>query len=277
MEEIDMKRMALALCIASLLVGRAAQAQENATLTLRSGQTVSGQLVDLGGVGYTVRVNGQDQHISQNDVAGIEFGGSISNAEWARFNGTPQIVLRNGQTIDGQLYDIGGTSPLRLTIKTGSGDRELSSNEVARILIARPNNAPAPPTTLPATVAPSGSSTITVPANQPWTPTGFNVSRGQTLTFNSTGEIQLSADSNDMASADGARSGRRATRAPVPQALAGALIGRIGNGQPFPIGEQGTIQMPANGQLFLGINDDGFADNGGSFQVTIRRNAAARH
>jgi hypothetical protein len=276
MEEIDMKRMALALCIASLLVGRAAQAQETATLTLRSGQTVSGQLVDLGGVGYTVRVNGQDQHISQNDVAGIEFGGgSISTADWARFNGTPQIVLRNGQTIDGQLYDIGGTSPLRLTIKTGSGDRELSSNEVARIFIARPNNAPTP-TTLPATVAASGSSTISVPANQPWTPTGFAVSKGQTLTFNSTGEIQLSADSNDMASADGARSGRRATRAPVPQALAGALIGRVGNGQPFPIGEQGTIQMPANGQLFLGINDDGFADNGGSFQVTIRR-SAARH
>jgi hypothetical protein len=273
MEEIDMKRMALALCIASLLVGRAAQAQETATLTLRSGQTVSGQLVDLGGVGYTVRVNGQDQHISQNDVAGIEFGGSsISAADWSSFNGTPKIVLRNGQTIDGQLYDIGGTSPLRLTIKTGSGDRELSSNEVARILIARPNNAPAPPTT----VASSGSSTITVPANQPWTPTGFNVSRGQTLTFNSTGEIQLSADSNDMASADGARSGRRATRAPVPQALAGALVGRVGNGQPFPIGERGTIQMPANGQLFLGINDDGFADNAGSFQVTIQR-SGARH
>jgi hypothetical protein len=67
----------------------------------------------------------------------------MSDADWSKFTGTTQVVLRNGQTIDGQLYDIGGTSPLKLTIKTASGDRELSSNDVARIVMARPENATA--------------------------------------------------------------------------------------------------------------------------------------
>src|SRR5438034_11049274 len=119
MEEIHMvKRTVLgAFCMAALLVTGVAQAQESATLTLRSGERVAGQLVDLGGVGYTVRVNGQERQIPQNDVAVIDFtGGTMSDADWAKFNGTSQVVLRNGQTIDGQLYDIGGTTPLKLTI-----------------------------------------------------------------------------------------------------------------------------------------------------------------
>ena len=35
--------------------------------------------------------------------------------------GGQTILLRNGQTIDGQLYDIAGTSPLRITLKTDVG------------------------------------------------------------------------------------------------------------------------------------------------------------
>ena len=115
-----LKRTVLsAFCAAAMLVTGAAYAQDSATLTLRSGEKVSGELVDLGGVGYTVRVNGNERQIPQNDVAVIDFtGGSMSDADWAKFTGTSQIVLRNGQTIDGSLYDIGGASPLRLTIRT---------------------------------------------------------------------------------------------------------------------------------------------------------------
>src|SRR5690349_20352114 len=158
-----------AFCVAAMLVASIAQAQENATLTLRSGERVSGQLVDLGGVGYTVRVNGQDRQIPQSDVSVIDFtGGTMSDADWAKFNGSGQVVLRNGQTIDGQLYDIGGTTPLKLTVKTGSGDRELSSSEVSRIIISKPTNAVA---TTGSTPSAAGGSTITVQANQQWTPT----------------------------------------------------------------------------------------------------------
>nr|MBA3296167.1 hypothetical protein [Acidobacteriota bacterium] len=52
---------------------------------------------------------------------------------------------------------------------------------------------------------------------------------------------------------------------------AGALIARVGNGEAFAIGNQTTVTMPAAGQLFLGINDDGFEDNAGEFRVEIAR------
>src|SRR5829696_4333860 len=178
-----LKRTVLsALCATAMLVTGVAYAQNSATLTLRSGEKVSGDLVDLGGVGFTVRVNGNERQIPQNDVAIIDFsGGTMSEADWTKFTGTTQVVLKNGQTIDGQLYDIGGASPLRLTIKTGSGDRELSSNEVARIVMARPDNVATGTTGAAATPAVPGA--ITVQANQQWTPTGMTVRRGQTLSF----------------------------------------------------------------------------------------------
>lgn len=260
-----------ALClVASMLVGGVAAAQESATLTLKSGEKVSGKLVDLGGVGYTVQVNGQERRIPQNEVAAIDFtGGTISESDWAKFNGTGQVVLRSGETIDGQLTDIGGTVPLRLTIKTASGDRDLSSNEVARVLVARPTSSVA--TTGTATAGTPGETTITVPANRAWTPTGITVTKGQMLTFSATGDVQLSADSNDVATASGSKSGRYAGRSALPRTLAGALIGRIGNSTPFGIGVQNSFQAPASGQLFLGVNDDSFGDNQGSFQVTIKK------
>ena len=258
-----------ALCAATLATG-VAYAQTSATLTLRSGEKVSGDLVDLGGVGYTVRVNGNERQIGQNDVAVIDFtGGTMSDADWSKFTGTSQIVLRNGQTIDGSLYDIGGASPLRLTVRTGGGERELSSNEVARIVIARPDNVATGTSGVAATPTVPGA--ITVQANQPWTSTGITVRRGQRVTFTTTGEVQLSDNPNDIATADGAKDSRKAPNAPVAVATAGALIGRVGNGAAFPIGSNNqAITMPANGVLFLGINDDGFADNRGNFQVVVR-------
>ena len=264
-----LKRTVLSAFCAAMLVTGVASAQSSATLTLRSGEKVSGDLIDLGGVGFTVKVNGQDRNIAQNDVAVIDFtGGTMSDADWSKFTGSTQVVLRNGQTIDGQLYDIGGASPLRLTIKTGGGDRELSSNEVARIIMARPNNVATG--TSGAAATPSVPGAITVQANQPWTSTGITVRRGQRLTFQTSGEVQLSDDAADIANADGAKNARYATNAPMKQVLAGALIGRIGNGAPFAIGNQTSIVAPGSGVLFLGVNDDGFADNKGNFQVIVR-------
>ena len=108
-------------------------------------------------------------------------------------------------------------------------------------------------------------------ANQPWTSTGINVKKGQRLTFATTGEIQLSDDASDIANADGAKNGRTAANAPLKGVPAGALIGKIGpNGTPFGIGNQTTIVAPASGLLYLGVNDDGFGDNKGNYQVVVR-------
>jgi len=113
------------------------------------------------------------------------------------------------------------------------------------------------------------SRTITVPANQQWTPTGIRVNQGDRLNFQSSGEIQIGGGSNNRASVAGSLSGRFVSGAPLPRALAGALIGRIDSGQPFGIGNQTSIIAPAGGMLYLGINDDSVNDNSGQFNVVL--------
>lgn len=270
------KRTIFALTVAAVACVGALQAQENATLTLRSGERISAQLVDLGGVGFTIRVNGQDRTIPTNDVAVIDFtGGMMSASDWSKVTGGQHVVwLRNGETISGSLYDIGGTSPLKITFKTGAGDRELSSSEVARIVLSHTDAAAAAvagTSGSTANLAPATGSGIVVSGRQAWNPTGLTVRRGEVLTFNTTGEVQLSADATDVAGSAGSKSGRYATNSPLPRNFAGALIARVGNGTPFPIGNQTTVTMPASGQLFLGVNDDGFEDNAGEFRVEIKR------
>jgi len=129
------------LSVLSLLLvfAAGASAQDRAFLTLRSGEKIVGQLVDLGGLGYTVVVNGTERQVPQNDVSVIDFSGmDMGEADWAKFKGTPQVVLRSGDSFDGTLYDISGTTPLHLTIRTSDGQREIASSDVARILISRP-------------------------------------------------------------------------------------------------------------------------------------------
>ena len=112
--------------------------------------------------------------------------------------------------------------------------------------------------------------TITVSANQLWTPTGIRVNQGDPLRLQATGQISLRPnDAKDVAIPPGSLIGRYAPNSPLPRALAGALIGRIDSGQPFGIGNQTSIVAPASGMLYLGVNDDVVNDNSGQFTVTI--------
>ena len=250
------------------------QAQENATLVLRSGEKVAGQLVDMGGAGFTVRVNGQERKIATNDVSVIDFTGNGDVSE-ADLNRGQTVWLRNGQTVDGRLYDISGTSPLKLRLKTSTGDREFASSEIGRIVLSRPSSGVATSGSSSTRGIPEGTG-VAVPGNAAWTPTGQTVRTGDRLSFSATGEVRLSADASDVANANGSRAGRKSAAAPVPDAAAGALIARVGNSAPFPIGENQTVTMPANGQLFLGINDDHVGDNQGGYRVTVQRTTNSR-
>jgi hypothetical protein len=110
---------------------------------------------------------------------------------------------------------------------------------------------------------------LIVPGNRQWTPTNIRVTQGETVWFQVTGEIRLTANANDRAGSAGSLNQRYASGAPLPRALAGALIGRIDNGRPFGIGDQTSLIMPASGILYLGVNDDNLGDNSGQFQVVI--------
>ena len=139
------KRTISALAIAAIAYVGVAQAQESATLTLRSGERISGQLIDMNGSGFQIRVNNEDRQIPKNDVSVIDFtGGTMSSADWAKVASGQQVIwLRSGQTINGSLYDIGGTSPLRLTFKTDSGERDMTTAEVSRIVLSHTDAAAA--------------------------------------------------------------------------------------------------------------------------------------
>jgi hypothetical protein len=252
--------------ILSLVLSAAATAQEVATLVLRNGERPSGELVDLGGVGFTLRVNGQDRQFPERDVAAVEFdSASPSAAARARISsGQPIVILRNGQIIEGRLVDIGGTRPLRLTVDTPSGSRDFQSNEVARVYLGGSSRA-----TAGGQAAQPGARQVTVQASQPWTDTGINVSRGERVQFQGMGDITIGA--NMSSGVGGSPAATVPTiRYPVRNAPVGALIARIGNGTPFLIGVNNQpITIPANGRLMLGVNDDHFADNSGTYTVVI--------
>lgn len=242
------------------------------TLILRSGGRVTGDLIDLKAVGFVINVGGAERQIARDDVAAIAFANDqFPAAETARIEGGRAfIVLTGGDTFYGSLEDIGGTSPLRLSFRTPGGDRELNSDQVARIYFASWQGMGTSTDSGTAAALDPGGAGMTVPANQCWTSTGRTVRQGQRVTFNGTGEIRLSADGNDIAGVSGSRTGRTAPGAPIPNALAGALIGRVGNSRPFGIGDQTiALGMPAAGMLFLGINDDNCGDNSGQFRVEI--------
>jgi hypothetical protein len=246
---------------------KSATAQEGATLVLKSGERVSGNLVDLNGSGFIMRVNGQERRVGMNDVAVVEFAGGGANADvLARLSSGQQVVvLRNGQAIEGRLHDVGGTHPLRITVNTPSGARDFTSNDVAQIFLATPPGASAV-----GTVGTSSTGTTTgvrVDANQAWVDSGVNVARGDRVAFNASGDIMVAPGSS---AGVGGTPALRSPGYPVPNAMAGALIGKVGNSAPFLIGSSTQpIEMPADGRLMLGVNDDGFGDNTGSFSVTI--------
>jgi Ca2+-binding EF-hand superfamily protein len=125
----------------------------------------------------------------------------------------------------------------------------------------------------PATIGALGgqinAQTFRVNAQQRWTPTGISVRAGDIITFQSSGQIQMSDNAQDVASPAGALSRRMAPDAPISGVLAGALIAKIGGYAPVAIGDQTRITAPVSGELLLGVNDDHLPDNRGEFTVTV--------
>jgi len=250
-----------------------AGAQVGASFVLRSGERLSGNLVDMGASGLEAYVNGQTRRWPLSQVAVLDFVGTTTfpSGELDQSGGEHLLVLRNGQLIKGRLVDVAGTNPKKITFATGGSNHDYTSNDIARIYFTRPGSANVGGTTRGTTtdgLAPA-SGRVRVPGSAGWVNTGVMVSQGQQITFNSTGEVRLSTASDDVAAPAGSKKGRYATAAPIPSVLAGALIGRIGNGVPFAIGNQASIAAPGTGVLWLAVNDDGLGDNAGEFGVDV--------
>jgi hypothetical protein len=283
------RKLILTLALAAMLPSWTLASNEHrATVLMRNGDKVAGLLEDVEGGVVFMRVSLHDQRkLGLGDVALIDFAGGASGlpeTELSAARGPNHLVLlRDGSSISGQFVDIrGGESTAAageqhaLIFRAGNGEeRRISLDAVSRIYLGNfPGGTSAAtsgnPTFTQGEGAPAGA--IRVPANQTWVPTSITVRRGDQVSFNTTGRIQLSDDVEDVAQAAGSLRQRRAAGSPLPANFAGALIARVGNSAPFPIGDNtAPVAMPAAGQLYLGINDDEVGYNRGEFVVTVTR------
>lgn len=109
---------------------------------------------------------------------------------------------------------------------------------------------------------------VAVAAAVQWNDTGVEVRAGQSVYFTSSGRSNWGPGRRDGAAGEG-NSPRNPGR-PIPNRPGAALIGRVGDQDPFFIGdEEGAIRVRSAGRLFLGINDDYLVDNSGGLRVTV--------
>jgi len=129
----------------------------------------------------------------------------------------------------------------------------------------------------------SHSNRLVVDARSQWVETGLNLKAGESITIRASGEITAGKSStlnqdfkigpegtffytDEVAD----KSFPLAAAASGPAACFG-LIGRIGNGSPFVVGDQSSLRVKSSGPLMLGINDFKHSDNAGQFEVSIER------
>jgi hypothetical protein len=112
---------------------------------------------------------------------------------------------------------------------------------------------------------------LTILANQSWTGTGIRIEMGKNYSITATGEwIGFGDQVPDNAN------GRQSetcfnSRLPMQNFPCASLIARIGNGNPFFVGDRYEFTATTEGTLFLGPNDssDGLFDNSGYLNVRI--------
>jgi hypothetical protein len=274
----------LGLATACALAAPIAEAQTTATAVLKSGQRHTGTNLAyrIDNRQVVVRTSqAEEPRIPVDQVAYIDFGGTPDPPNLNLSGSQEAVVLRDGTAVRGQIVEVGHTnkadlnSPFMVIIKSENGEeRRFDSKQVARAYFAGGQPAASGTTGSAVTPPPDQSGTgLVVPSQQPWTPTGLSVRRGEMFSIRATGEISFGPGK-----ASPVGSSETHPNNPLPNVATGALIGKIGNGAPFVIGNQTQLIAPAAGQLFLGINDSFHGDNEGSYRVEIQRQAGrSRH
>jgi hypothetical protein len=218
---------------------------------------------------------GDDRSFNAHDWNrdGMLSGDEIHEAERAEAGrrAAEDLAARSRQTteaVDKRFADLDRNRDARITRDEWNGSRdEFEALDKNRDwVLTRAEIAPPAPSTEGAT----GSKVVLVQADRRWTDTGIDVRLTDRITFAATGQIWLSGERTDVAGPEGSSSGRRISGAPVPQAVAGVLIARIGASDAFDVGTRtAPVRAPRDGRLFLGVNDSRPADNQGAFQVEV--------
>jgi hypothetical protein len=173
------------------------------------------------------------------------------------------LVLRSGRRVEGDLVSVRG-STVEFAEANG-GTRRYDRSDVARIELNSSRYDDDRPGSRPSGLREKYTS---VAAATQWNDTGVDVRAGTDVYFDASGRVRWGPDRQDGPAGEGGN--RYNANRPIPGRPGGALIGRIGDSDPFLIGnEKGPIRMRESGRLRLGVNDDYLEDNSGSWRVTI--------
>ncbi|HTK16569.1 MAG TPA: LecA/PA-IL family lectin [Acidimicrobiia bacterium] len=138
----------------------------------------------------------------------------------------------------------------------------------------------AAPATIADAVPTKAPVNVTVSSAKTWTRTGVIVKTGETITIKASGVVNFGPTSiARMGPAGRPRSSCRGPAAPdtsftAPGLDCWSLIGQIGANAPFQVGQATTFRATSDGRLRLGVNDNQFQDNRGSWKVTVAVAAA---
>lgn len=273
-----MRRIVAATVVMLCLAMAGVAAAADVTFVLTNGERHSGTLVYHTGTNISLVRDGRERSYPVSDVAVIIYNdGDPVQSELDQLptsDNPPELerhmlVLRNGRVLHGKVYH---WHPDSVVFDTLAGRGTYNANDVARLYLSGPpaRRVFTAPQRHPTVAGEAGraQATVRVEADRRWTDTGLVVRRGEQIVFDASGTITFGKDMT--AGPDGNKDLSRGTY-PVRNMPVGALIGRVGN-TVFPIGStRSPVEMPRNGRLMLGINDDLFDDNSGAFDVNIYR------
>jgi hypothetical protein len=112
---------------------------------------------------------------------------------------------------------------------------------------------------------------IKISATDQYTPTGITLTQGDTIMIIVEGVAKFDPNQPYVGWQSPAGSGSTIGCAGCPSATSPiwAAIGKIGDNEPFFIGERILVTADYSGELFIGINDNVLSDNDGFFVAFI--------
>jgi hypothetical protein len=112
------------------------------------------------------------------------------------------------------------------------------------------------------------TTTVNVLATQPWTDTGISLSAGETVTITATGTLYVGYTDPGTAPI-GKPTQTSGYTMIAPNITPYCLLARIGAYPPGRVGAVARFTAKVSGELTLGLNDDYFGDNSGSWTATV--------
>jgi hypothetical protein len=116
---------------------------------------------------------------------------------------------------------------------------------------------------------------VTVPMNEVAVSTGVWCAAGDTLEITASGQAWHDATEESLVGPDGLTGGEVPEARVFADANTASLIGALDStNEPFYVGYARTYVCPADGTLYLGINDTYLVGNHGSFQAQVTHKSA---